>query len=85
MEYTKAINDFLFNTAKLNENEMSVLKYDIDKIVLFKNREGSVLHVLHKIIQAGHYDKLIELVEFHSDRPKQDPITEIEAQEAGVH
>lgn len=84
MEYTKEAYDFLYNVAKLTEEQIAIIKPELDKIVLFKNFENPIL-IIDKIIESGLYDDFKRLIYYHQNRQLNDPIKEIERDIAGVN
>ena len=84
MSYTNEIYEFLYNKVLLNEEEIAIIKPELDKIVLFKQAENTI-SIIDKIIERGLYEEFKNIVEFHLNRKLNDPIEEDERDTAGVH
>ena len=86
MEYINAIDKFLYEDASLNDLEASIVKEYIDNIVLLNNKEGKLFfYAIGKIVERGMYNDLIAQIEIHSSRKLNDPIDDLEKEEAGIH
>lgn len=86
MDYINDLDKFLYIDACLNDSEVTAMKDCIDNIVLLKQAEGKVFFsAIQKIVEKGLYNNLLSLLEYHSNRCLNDPIDDLETEEAGIH